>query len=888
MQIDNLVTVESLQALFSSYGTVLDVSIKRSTIDKSTKFQSGFGFIHYSSQQDGIAAAFQAAKTLYDERIENVNYTCKISHALEKFLTSAHAHAHAHAHAATRTLMGPPSSTPKGPAANKSRADPARRYDSNPSPSPGGGRCVQMQMQMQPHRHLDRDRDRDSDRDNRRMGSHGQQTAAAGLLPVDRSFDAELSPSQQMQMQCMPPPPPPYSPVIRQRPSHTPQHLQPSNDHRNTNNHNQWLSQQLPPPVPLSQQPPPVGKAEQWRVPPLLSSSDWDAVASDSEDTWEQPYQSTSSAGNSSPTSGMISSHSCPSRTSYDLDNGGLALYSESLDSFDRAAAQLRTSRRPARMEDSFSTAGDEWRAPSASSSSSASLSAASFDSGHDGSLSLPRQRQQQGAAPLHPARRKDSDWFQHGHGDEALSRSADGNSGMGGGGPGLLDLLHLPLAAASLDSAAYSSSSSSSVRRPVGTARECGLEDLLAESLLLEEQRQGGRRDLSGDVQALFGPLSDPPARSQSSGEDSGYWHWDRRPGPSQLMRAGDTRTAHRSPFEPQSPLQRHSSSSSTMGRAVDRPPGFGDEADNQHHQQQQQHHHHHQQGGQSMSSRTALDAPPLLQEDSARRYPQPNTQQPSAGRGAYGTTLVPPGMYAAVHDSDRCCAASPFSRTAGPREAHLAASMGAPLEVTVRFHTSSSAGGGVIDVDPQTAAAMLGLLLQEGKQLQPQQKYQQQQLHLQPPKGSSLWATPSQGGHPNPPRHGLHGTTTTSMGLRLGPPPSSSSREQPMSREQLGGSLQSAPLQLPRDIPPPPPRNEYAPRKRAEQPPGLANSPLGSVNQRNPYQQQRNPYQQQCNQYQYDHQFDYHPHHHPQPPPQQQPPLRYPGPPCDMRTCN
>mmetsp|Transcript_31746 Transcript_31746/g.43560 ORF Transcript_31746/g.43560 Transcript_31746/m.43560 type:complete len:1019 (+) Transcript_31746:53-3109(+) len=87
-QIENLVTESSLKTLFSAYGTVLDASIKKSTVDEVTKFQSGFGFIHYSNKRDGIEAAFKAAMTLYDERIDNVNYTCKISHALEKYLTS--------------------------------------------------------------------------------------------------------------------------------------------------------------------------------------------------------------------------------------------------------------------------------------------------------------------------------------------------------------------------------------------------------------------------------------------------------------------------------------------------------------------------------------------------------------------------------------------------------------------------------------------------------------------------------------------------------------------------------------------------------------------------------------------------------------------------------
>eukprot|EP01036_Dinobryon_divergens_P022593 gene22593-30860_t len=817
-QIDNLVTVESLQALFSTYGTVLDVSIKRSTIDKTTKFQSGFGFIHYSSQQDGIAAAFQAAKTLYDERIENVNYTCKISHALEKFLTSER-------FANPPSLMGPPTSTQKGLAVNKPRAEPARRYDINPSAV--GGRGVPVPS---------RDRDRERDRDRDRMGSQGQ-AAATGHFPVDRSFDAELSPL-----------PSSGAPQLHD----TAEASEPSAVARSQ-------SQSVAATAIASFQ----AAARSCARAPMLS--DWDAIPSDSEDTWEQPYQSTS-AGNSSPTSGMISSHSCQSRSSYDFDNGGGAapgFYGESLDSFDSRAAQLRGSRPLARMEDSLSTAGEEWRSCSAS---------------FDDVMPLPA-----------PAGRKESSFFPQELSESrlrpaqnALSRSID--SGIGGP-------FDLPLASLSLDSAAFHS-----VRHSI--PRECGVEGLLAESLLLDEQRpshhhhhhhnnqsqrpRGERHGLSSDAKALFGPLVDPPRSLCAPNRLSeGYSHWDRRSDdPSQLGRAGDTRTTAHSRFEPQlqsqSPQQRHgynTSTSTSMGRAssaVDHPLGFGDEADSiglgrrQPSSMAQQ-----QLAGLSMSSRAAYDAPPHLQEDSARhiqpgqRYHPHPQQQPysplqSQGGRAYGALT-------------------------GAREALS----GTPLEVTVRFRTSASmnsphhlsAGGGdVIDVDPQTAAAMLGLLLQEGKQ--------QIQL-LQPPQEEaphSNFASPSHGGHPYPHRPGHHGATA-GIGSSSRPPASREEQPQPQppspfSRENLSNSQQHAPQRLPRDIPPQL-QNEYAPRKPAEQSTGFTASSLDSGTHHH-HQHHHQQQQHLLHHQQYHQQYRYHQQ-------QQQPqPLRYPGSPCDMRTCN
>lgn len=89
-QLTNLITEESLRKLFSKYGTVLDCSIKKSYIDESINRQCGYGFVHFSSDKEGIDSALAAVAGLNDATLENVCYKCSISHNLEKQLLDLH------------------------------------------------------------------------------------------------------------------------------------------------------------------------------------------------------------------------------------------------------------------------------------------------------------------------------------------------------------------------------------------------------------------------------------------------------------------------------------------------------------------------------------------------------------------------------------------------------------------------------------------------------------------------------------------------------------------------------------------------------------------------------------------------------------------------------
>lgn len=85
-QLKRLITEESLRVLFSTYGVVLDTSIKKSYIDESINRQCGYGFVHYSCSPEGIESALAAVAALNDTTIDGVCYKCSISHNLEKHL----------------------------------------------------------------------------------------------------------------------------------------------------------------------------------------------------------------------------------------------------------------------------------------------------------------------------------------------------------------------------------------------------------------------------------------------------------------------------------------------------------------------------------------------------------------------------------------------------------------------------------------------------------------------------------------------------------------------------------------------------------------------------------------------------------------------------------
>eukprot|EP01034_Spumella_vulgaris_P026385 gene26384-32959_t len=87
-QSDVAVTEEGLRNLFSSFGYVLDATIKKIAFNKDENARKGYGFVHFGCTQEGIEAAVRAATVMASVTVEGVQYTCCLSKSLESRLNS--------------------------------------------------------------------------------------------------------------------------------------------------------------------------------------------------------------------------------------------------------------------------------------------------------------------------------------------------------------------------------------------------------------------------------------------------------------------------------------------------------------------------------------------------------------------------------------------------------------------------------------------------------------------------------------------------------------------------------------------------------------------------------------------------------------------------------
>mmetsp|Transcript_4112 Transcript_4112/g.8386 ORF Transcript_4112/g.8386 Transcript_4112/m.8386 type:complete len:905 (+) Transcript_4112:146-2860(+) len=83
-QIQRLVNEEALHEVFDMYSNVTDVSIKKLVCDEAEGTQSGYGFIHFSANQAGIASAFQALSGVHMNTIDTISFTVEASKNLLK------------------------------------------------------------------------------------------------------------------------------------------------------------------------------------------------------------------------------------------------------------------------------------------------------------------------------------------------------------------------------------------------------------------------------------------------------------------------------------------------------------------------------------------------------------------------------------------------------------------------------------------------------------------------------------------------------------------------------------------------------------------------------------------------------------------------------------
>eukprot|EP01040_Poterioochromonas_malhamensis_P009484 gene9484-10299_t len=82
-QVDALITEATLRGLFSMYGEIVDVAIKKTQFDKKLRIQNGYGFVHYALTPEGVQSAITATKAIHQVTIDRVTYDCSLSHALE-------------------------------------------------------------------------------------------------------------------------------------------------------------------------------------------------------------------------------------------------------------------------------------------------------------------------------------------------------------------------------------------------------------------------------------------------------------------------------------------------------------------------------------------------------------------------------------------------------------------------------------------------------------------------------------------------------------------------------------------------------------------------------------------------------------------------------------
>lgn len=81
---DRIVTEELLLSLFSSYGEVIDTTIRRMEPEKNGESIRGYGFVRFPLNENGVKSAFRATAEMSDIVIDNIHFKCKVSHSLEQ------------------------------------------------------------------------------------------------------------------------------------------------------------------------------------------------------------------------------------------------------------------------------------------------------------------------------------------------------------------------------------------------------------------------------------------------------------------------------------------------------------------------------------------------------------------------------------------------------------------------------------------------------------------------------------------------------------------------------------------------------------------------------------------------------------------------------------
>jgi hypothetical protein len=87
-QLVTIVTEQMIFDLFSTFGSVIEVSLKKKCVDTEMCIQNGYGFVHFPLTAEGIESALRAVETLHQVTINNISYDCSVSNQLKQVLIS--------------------------------------------------------------------------------------------------------------------------------------------------------------------------------------------------------------------------------------------------------------------------------------------------------------------------------------------------------------------------------------------------------------------------------------------------------------------------------------------------------------------------------------------------------------------------------------------------------------------------------------------------------------------------------------------------------------------------------------------------------------------------------------------------------------------------------
>jgi hypothetical protein len=87
-QMVTIVTEQMIFDLFSTFGKVTEVSLKKKCVDTEMCIQNGYGFVHFPLNSEGIESALRAVETLHQVTINNITYDCSVSNQLKQILLS--------------------------------------------------------------------------------------------------------------------------------------------------------------------------------------------------------------------------------------------------------------------------------------------------------------------------------------------------------------------------------------------------------------------------------------------------------------------------------------------------------------------------------------------------------------------------------------------------------------------------------------------------------------------------------------------------------------------------------------------------------------------------------------------------------------------------------